>query len=101
MKRMTAIAATLAFGLAACATTAQEEDGMPTRELPAECTASGVQDRIGQRATARLGQRLLAETGARTLRWVPPETAVTMDYRLDRLTVYYDYDMRIERISCG
>ncbi|HMO68727.1 MAG TPA: I78 family peptidase inhibitor, partial [Novosphingobium sp.] len=40
-------------------------------------------------------------TGARTLRWMPPRTAVTMDYRADRLTVSYDDNRIIERISCG
>lgn len=71
------------------------------REPQGECDASGVQDLIGQLATQQLGQDLLARTGARILRWVPPETAVTMDYRLDRLTVSYDAGMMIERISCG
>ena len=93
-----AIAPALAFALSACATTAQEPQ---VRELSGECSASGVQDRIGQRATAELGGLLLRETSARVLRWVPPRTAVTMDFRADRLTVSYDDNMVIERISCG
>ena len=66
-----------------------------------ECNADGVQGMIGQKATAESGAELLAKTGARTLRWVPPRTAVTMDFRSDRLTVSYDDDMVIERVSCG
>lgn len=96
--RSAALAPAIALLLCACATTAGEP---PVRELPGECNAARVQDRLGQRATAELGGLLLRETGARTLRWVPPRTAVTMDFRADRLTVSYDDDMVIERISCG
>ena len=83
--------------LAACATTGDE----PPRLGEGECNAEGVQGMIGQKATEEAGAELLARTGARTLRWVPPRTAVTMDFRSDRLTVSYDDDMVIERISCG
>lgn len=65
------------------------------------CNADNVQDRIGQVATLELGAELLAATGARTLRWGPPRSAMTMDYRPDRLTVSYDDNMVIDRISCG
>ncbi len=97
-------AVALALPLAACATTTpatDTEDEYRVREPEGECDASGVQDLVGQQATQELGARLLERTGARVLRWVPPNTAVTMDYRLDRLTVSYDADMVIERISCG
>lgn len=90
--------------LAACATTAPPPAGdgdPPVREPAGECDASGVQGHIGQRATPEVGATLLQLTGARTLRWVPPRTAVTMDYRPDRLTVSYDDAMMIERIVCG
>ena len=91
--------------LAACAATTQppfDEDGNPrVREETAMCNADAAQDMIGERATQEVGTRLLEMTGARTLRWVPPDTAVTMDYRPDRLTVTYDGDYMIERITCG
>ena len=88
---------------AACATTTgmEQDDPLPARPPAGECDASSVQDAIGQKATAELGAHLLELTGARTLRWVPPRTAVTMDFRPDRLTVSYNDDMVIERISCG
>jgi len=86
--------------LAACATTPATSE--PTRpEAPATCNATSAQTYVDQRATAELGATLLARTGARTLRWVPPRTAVTMDFRADRLTVSYNDDMVIERITCG
>ena len=103
MKNATLPFATLA--LAACATPTPppfDEDGNPNvREPVGECDAGALQDRIGQRASVELGATLLSLSGARTLRWVPPRTAVTMDFRSDRLTVTYDDDMMIERISCG
>jgi hypothetical protein len=42
-----------------------------------------------------------ARSGARTLRWIAPDTAVTMDFRQDRLNVYVDSKGRIERFTCA
>ena len=56
---------------------------------------------IGERATAETGAQMLATTGALTLRWVPPRTAVTLDFREDRLTVSYDDNMMITAAACG
>ncbi|WP_066555513.1 I78 family peptidase inhibitor [Croceicoccus bisphenolivorans] len=84
--------------LGGCATTMNE----PVRVGPeGQCDATSVQSMLGRTASSETGAQLLAETGARTLRWVPPRTAVTMDYRADRLTVSYDDAMIIDRISCG
>ncbi len=44
---------------------------------------------------------MLAESGARHMRWIPPRTAVTKDYRRDRLNVVYDDDMVITGVYCG
>ncbi|MEQ8738674.1 MAG: I78 family peptidase inhibitor [Hoeflea sp.] len=65
------------------------------------CDAGPVQDLIGEKATPEIGARILAESGARTLRWGPPRSAWTMDYRVDRVNVRYDDDMVIEAITCG
>jgi hypothetical protein len=43
---------------------------------------------------------MLAATGATILRWVPPRTAVTMDFNPSRLTVSYDDAMVITQVSC-
>ncbi|MEL1251298.1 I78 family peptidase inhibitor [Aurantiacibacter gilvus] len=91
----------LLLPLAACATTADGNGPPPVREPAGECDASAVQDHVGHTASAEAGATLLRLTGAATLRWVPPRTAVTMDFRPDRLTVSYDDDMIIERITCG
>lgn len=85
--------------LAACATVPAEE---PERRMPAgECEVDAANRYVGQRATAELGAELLRVTGARVLRWVPPRTAITMDFSPNRLTVSYDDNYIIERISCG
>ncbi|MDT0507198.1 I78 family peptidase inhibitor [Novosphingobium sp. MMS21-SN21R] len=92
-------AASLSLAGCSAATTPSPED-MPA--MPAgECKAEAAQDMIGRKATAEVGAELLRRTGARQLRWVPPRSAVTMDYRADRLTVGYDDTYTIVRISCG
>lgn len=96
MKTIPVAATTAAILLGAC-TTPVDSEGEPV----GECDATSVQGLIGERASEVIGARLLGETGARQLRWVPPDTAVTMDFRPDRLTVSYDANMVIERISCG
>ena len=84
--------------LAACAPAEGEPDTV--KPPKGECEAEPGQSFIGQKATGETGAKLLRATGATALRWVPPRTAVTMDFRPDRLTVYYDDDMVIERVSC-
>jgi hypothetical protein len=86
--------------LAACATPASQSEP-PARIPEGSCDAGGVQDHLGHRASAESGATLLRLTGASTLRWVPPRTAVTMDYRPDRLTVSYNDEYLIDRITCG
>lgn len=91
---------TAALTLAACTTTGEAEPGTVPDEPQGPCRAEPGQSFVGQKATGEIGQRLLKATGATSLRWVPPRTAVTMDFRPDRLTVSYDDDMVIERVSC-
>ncbi|QDP20272.1 I78 family peptidase inhibitor [Sphingomonas xanthus] len=55
----------------------------------------------GQTATQELGARMLAVSGARIIRWVPQGGVVTMDYRMDRLTVQLDGANRVVTARCG
>lgn len=88
-----------AMAMAGCTTTG---DGTgATTPSDKECNTANVQSFIGQRATAEIGQDMLRASGARQLRWAPPNSAVTLDFRSDRLTVSYDDDMLIEQVSCG
>lgn len=97
--RLLAIAA--ALPLAACAGREVPESPPPPAE--AICNAEAAQGFVGQKVTADLATalRILKASGARTLRWGPPRTAMTMDYRADRVNVMYDDDSIITQISCG
>lgn len=96
MNNILAIALTTAtLALAACAT--PTEPGMGE----GACKADPGQRFVGQKATTETGTALIRATGARQLRWVPLRSAVTMDFRADRLTVSYDDNYTIERVSCG
>ena len=89
--------------LAACASTAPDAgEDPPLRPAPeGQCDTDNVQDRLGAQATEETGRALLAATGARSLRWIPPNSAITMDYREDRLNVEYDDSFTITRLYCG
>lgn len=91
------------LALAACTSAPAQDmrEGYPARQPVGDCVDREAQGHLGHRASSETGQQLLVITGARELRWVPPNTAVTMDFRADRLTVHYDENMRITRISCG
>lgn len=86
--------------LAACATTPQTEE--PIEIAPqGECDATLVESMVGERADAALGGRVQRITASRSLRWIPPRSAVTQDYRPDRVNVVYDDDYIVQRIYCG
>ena len=100
MRRLTALA--LAGGctlLAACtaSTVAQE----PATAEDGSCRNEGLDRFVGRKADQALGAELLKASGAKTLRWGPPGSAMTMDFRPDRLTVSYDEALMVTRASCG
>ena len=98
MKRAVAVAA-VALGACTAAPVA-----LPPQHRAVDartCDAHGLDAYVGQRASAALGATLMDRSGAQTLRWVPPGSAVTMDFSPQRLTVSYDEAMRITRLSCG
>jgi len=98
--RLLAIAAVLP--LAACT---QErtpvESTPPPPEAEMTCKADAAQSYVGQTATPDLGGAILKSAGARTLRWGPPRSAMTMDYRVDRVNVMYDDAYKITQVTCG
>ncbi|MFA6219778.1 MAG: I78 family peptidase inhibitor [Erythrobacter sp.] len=93
----------LALPLAACAAVAETPPAPPAPPAPQArtCDAALVQGHIGHAATAEMGAAILAQSGAQTLRWGPPRSAWTMDYRQDRVNVRYDDAMNITEITCG
>lgn len=94
------------FALAASACAAPQDGGYD-RDIPSRapmdgpCHADNVEDLIGQQATGDLGTRIMQRTDARSLRWIQPGQAVTMDYRADRVNVHLDAQNRVGRINCG
>lgn len=94
----------LAVSLAACAASSEPPEG-PSDQPPAdgggECNAETAQQHVGHEATSEMGAAILKDSGARTLRWGPPNSAWTMDYRPDRVNVKYDEAKKITEITCG
>ena len=98
--RLLAIATAAALPLTACVgSNAPVESAPPPAE--AACNADAVQSYIGQTVTADLGGVILQASGSRTLRWGPPRSAMTMDYRIDRVNVLYDDAYKVTQVSCG
>jgi hypothetical protein len=89
--------------LAACTMNAPESTPPPppANASGGKCDSSRADELVGQKATAETGARALQLTGARTLRWGPPRSAFTMDYREDRVNVMYDDAMTIIEVTCG
>lgn len=100
MKALTFALAGTSLLLAACATTPGSE-GPTAPPAAMECNAAPAQSLVGQRASAETGSQALRSTGARSLRWGPPRSAWTMDYRQDRVNVRYDDSMTITEVTCG
>jgi len=87
--------------LAGCAASLPPPDEVPpARDIQGTCQREPGQRFVGQKATGEIGRAMLAATGAAILRWVPPRTAVTMDFNPSRLTVSYDDDYVITKVSC-
>lgn len=95
---MRAILPVLAL-LSGCTTTPPETP--PQNASGGTCNADAGTPFIGQTATTALGGQILSATGARTLRWGPPGGAMTMDYREDRVNVFYDDAQVIDRVTCA
>lgn len=87
------------LAVAACSTTA---DGAPPVSRSAGiCTADQVGQFVGQPAGQEVGAQILRSTGARTFRWLPEGTMVTMEYRADRVNVDLDTANKIKAVRCG
>lgn len=65
------------------------------------CEAESAQSLLGQKASVELGQEAMKLSGATILRWIPPRTPVTRDYRNNRLNINYDDMLIITQIYCG
>lgn len=93
---------TLSLLLCACAMTpmADAAEGPPPG-APGTCSDEDAARFIGKVASAAVGAQIREATGAAIFQWVPPDSAVTMDYRTNRVRVSYDRAMVITAVRCG
>lgn len=101
MKYLAAFALVTVAGCTAPLNNAQTVSGDAKDPVLAGCDATKLQYAVGQKSSTALGAKLMQESGAKTLRWMPPRTAATMDFRSDRLNIAYDDTMIITAIDCG
>jgi len=84
--------------LAACAAQQPPVHGVTPGH---KCDAAGTETFIGKPGTSANGSAIKLATKAAVLRWAPPNTMLTMDYREDRVTVWVDEARKITKIRCG
>ncbi len=84
----------------ACAAVPPEAEEVPVHG-GGNCDATRAKSLIGQQASGALGAEALRRTGATALRWIPIGTAVTMDYREDRLNIELNRNNRVTALRCG
>ncbi|PTW44335.1 peptidase inhibitor I78 family protein [Sphingomonas faeni] len=97
--RIVLVAALLAS--AGCTPVEMRGETPAAQPVTAACNADSLGDLVGKRASDARADVMQTRSGARTLRWIAPNTAVTMDFRADRLNVYVDAKGRIERFTCA
>lgn len=88
--------------LGACAT-AGPPGATPVRGVTPghKCQANATDIFLGQIGSRSTGTAIKRAANAAVLRWSPPNTMLTMDYREDRVTVWVDADKKITKIRCG
>ncbi len=88
--------------LMACSNSVMKQD-IPERGVTPGyiCQTDGLDTFVGRKANSETGGRALKQSGAKSLRWIPPRSSVTMDYRQDRLNIEYNEKMEIQRVNCG
>jgi hypothetical protein len=87
--------------LAAACTTAPA--GTPVQGVTPgqKCEAPSDGSLLGQQATSETGAVIMRASHAAVLRWAPPGSMLTMDYREDRVTVHLDAAGKVTEIKCG
>lgn len=104
--QLAAVSVLAPVSLSGCVVSISDSDNdraeaVPPPPVPMTCNAEKAQYHVGHDATQAMGNAILKDSGARTLRWGPPNTAWTMDYRQDRVNVRYDEVMKITAVTCG
>ena len=95
-----ALGGAVALALGACATAQPVAPGSGGDPAHA-CDRSNIEQFVGKSRSSELERQMRHVSHAAVVRWVPRGTAVTMEFRADRLTVFLDENNRVERISCS
>ena len=93
----------IALTLMGCARVAEGEP-YPLPGSPPEATPCGSQHLagfVGKKRTDTIAAQVAQVSGAKSIRWIKPGMAVTMDYREDRLNVRLDDKGKILSFNCG
>ena len=85
----------------ATATTAATSRDIDSNPPGDDCGASQVAAFVAQEATPAVRARLAAKVGHNRIRWIGPDTVVTMDYSAARLNVTLDGSNVITGGRCG
>jgi hypothetical protein len=93
------IAAFASFPLVACTVTPSGQPG--TGDLAGTCSNEPLAQFKGQLASQDLAAKMLAASGAKSIRWVPKDSVITMEFSPDRVTVLLDGANRVESARCG
>ena len=107
MKRALFLAVLVAPALMACTNNRQPRyqtgvrEPISLRDDGDECGASLVQTFVGLRANETLRDEVARRSGAKSVRWIEPGSAVTMDFRGDRMNATLDEDGVIQTLRCG
>ncbi|WHU03939.1 MULTISPECIES: I78 family peptidase inhibitor [unclassified Sphingomonas] len=74
----------------------------PPEAIPGvECNASKLGDLVGKTRSPEVEAEALKLSGAKTVRWLTPESMMTMDFRPDRLNLHLGTDGKIGSARCG
>jgi hypothetical protein len=65
------------------------------------CQTAGTDRFIGKTASKMMGAAIKDVSRAAVLRWAPPFTMLSMEFRADRVNVYFDEHKKITKINCG
>jgi polyisoprenoid-binding protein YceI len=65
------------------------------------CNSTRASDAVGKRDTPALREAVALQIGHTRIRWLPPGTIVTQDYRENRLNVDIDERGMVTRLRCG
>ena len=100
MLRLATITSFAVLTLASCSSV-MPADGGPQTAGDGSCHADRVAWAVGKSGDEPTMRRVWQESGAGLLRPIGPDTAVTRDFRADRINVYLDAQNTITQLNCG